>query len=226
MKVSVVIPVYNEEEYLDACLSSVCRQEEPADEIIVVDNNSTDQSMAIAQKYPLRIVKEKKQGISYARNAGFNTAKHEIIARVDADVTLPRNWTKQLKTNFLNNETDAVAGTVDLPTALGKLGTNLILDIFRLTQSGQGTLFGLNMAITKEMWQKVRPYLIMDNKLVHEDMDLALWVWKVGGRVVYDKELVVKSSSRRIFGNPGSFFWEYPRRAIRTIRLKRTFPKK
>jgi len=222
MKVSVVVPVYNEERLIAGCLRALFSQIEPANEVILVDNNCTDRSMKIAKKFPVRIVKEKRQGISYARNAGFDAAKYEIIARVDADVKVTRNWCRQVRKSFTKPSVSAVAGTVDFPQALGKLGTNVVLDFFKLMQLGKGTLFGLNMAIRRSMWQKVRSRVIMDNRLVHEDMDLAVWVWKAGGRVVYNKNLVVVSSARRIWGNPRSFFIEYPTRAWRTIFLKRS----
>ena len=51
MKVSVVIPVYNEEKYIKNCLESLMKQEEKPDEIIVVDNNCTDETINIVKKY-------------------------------------------------------------------------------------------------------------------------------------------------------------------------------
>ena len=226
MKVSVVIPVYNEEEVLDKCLTALVNQTVKADEIIVVDNNSTDNSVKIAKRHKVRIVKEKKQGISYARNAGFNSAKYDIIARADADVEVAPDWIQRIKTAFLNQEVDGLAGSVYFPESFGKWGNDLVLDLTKIVQHGKETMFGLNMAITKKAWQKVRPYVNMDNKKVHEDMDLALWLWQVGGKIVYDKELIVKSSSRRIFNNPLSFFVEYPIRTVKTIILPRIIPKK
>src|SRR6266567_2953645 len=95
LRISVVIPVYNEEKYLGKCLDSLMRQNVKADEIIVVDNNSTDNSVAIAKKYPIRVVFEKTQGMIPARNHGFNEARYEIIARTDADTILPVNWIKR-----------------------------------------------------------------------------------------------------------------------------------
>lgn len=224
MKVSVVIPAYNEEHYLGSCLKALQKQQEPADEIIVVDNNSTDKTAAIAKRFKVRLISEKRQGISYARNAGFNAARSDIIARCDADAEATPNWVKRLKTDFTGGMIDAVGGTVDFPDLLGTCLTNLFLDITKLLQKGHETTIGQNMAITKKIWHRVSPYVIMDNTQVHEDLDIALWIWAVGGKVIYDKQLVVKGSSRRTFKNPGSFFLEYPIRAIRTIRMPRNTP--
>ena len=100
LRVSVVIPVYNEEAYIGACLESLMKQNVKPDEIIVIDNNSTDNSVAIAQKYPVRIIHEKIQGMTPARNRGFNEARYAIIARTDADTILPVTWIKRIKKNF------------------------------------------------------------------------------------------------------------------------------
>jgi glycosyltransferase involved in cell wall biosynthesis len=226
MKVSVVVPVYNEERYLGRCLDALSNQTQKPDEIIVVDNNSTDNSVKIAKKYPVRIIKEKEQGISYARNAGFDAAKYPIIARADADVEVMPNWIERIKKDFANENIDAVAGTVYFPDSFGVWGNNLVLDLIKLAQKGQKTMFGLNMAISKKAWEKIRTYVNMDNKKVHEDMDLALWLNKANGKIVYDKKFIVKRSSRRIFNNPLSFFIEYPLRAVATITLPRVIPKK
>lgn len=100
MKISVIIPVYNEEKYIVPCLKSLLKQEEKPDEIIVVDNNCTDKTIPLVRKYPVKIVKEKKQGIVFARNHGFNIATGDIIARIDADSTAPKNWVQTIKKNF------------------------------------------------------------------------------------------------------------------------------
>ncbi|HSW98193.1 MAG TPA: glycosyltransferase family A protein [Candidatus Saccharimonadales bacterium] len=101
MKVSVIIPVYNEEAYIHACLESVINQKEPADEIIVVDNNSIDNTPTIAKAFPeVKIVKEAKQGMIPARNKGFNSAKYEIIAKIDADTRVSPDWIQRIKKNF------------------------------------------------------------------------------------------------------------------------------
>jgi len=111
MKVSVVIPVYNEEKYIERCLESLQNQQEKADEIIIVNNNSTDKTYDLAKKYPVTIIREPIQGITFARNRGFNTARGDIIARSDADTIIPSDWIKKIKANFQKNKIDALGGT-------------------------------------------------------------------------------------------------------------------
>src|SRR5687767_1835934 len=93
LRVSLVIPAYNEESHLRACLDAVAAQTVRPFEVIVVDNNSTDTTVAIARSYSfVAVMHESQQGIVYARNAGFNAARGDIIARIDADTHLSPNW--------------------------------------------------------------------------------------------------------------------------------------
>lgn len=100
MKVSVVIPAYNEEKFIKKALKSVTNQLVDADEIIVVNNNSSDKTVEITRSFSVRIIDEKKQGMISARNTGFDNAKYDIIARIDADVQVPPDWIQRIKRNF------------------------------------------------------------------------------------------------------------------------------
>jgi glycosyltransferase involved in cell wall biosynthesis len=64
MKISIVIPVYNEEKFLPACLKSLFDQVEKPKEVIIVDNNSTDQTVALAKKFRLSSLPKKKTSIT------------------------------------------------------------------------------------------------------------------------------------------------------------------
>jgi len=88
MKISVVIPLYNKELYIRRTLESVLRQSAPADEIVVVDDGSSDGSANEVLKVPdarIRLVQQPNAGESAARNRGIAEAKSELIAFLDAD---------------------------------------------------------------------------------------------------------------------------------------------
>ncbi len=160
MKVSVVIPAYNEEKYIGKLLDSLNNQTVKADEIIVVDNNSIDKTATIALEKGATVVKEKRQGMIHARNCGFNSAKFEIIARCDSDVVVPKNWIKKIKSNFNKGNIDALKDPVtyyDMPI-LPKSSTpsKIYLKTFQLMSRGKNLLIGMNMILTKKIWIKVR----------------------------------------------------------------------
>ena len=86
-KVSVVIPTYNRVPYLGRAITSVLKQSYPVNEIIVIDNGSTDQTLSFIKKNftSIRVIIEKKRGVSFARNLGIKNCKYNWIAFLDSD---------------------------------------------------------------------------------------------------------------------------------------------
>ena len=86
-KVSVVIPTYNRVAYLGRAINSVLKQSYPVNEIIVIDNGSTDQTLSFIKKKfnSIRVIIEKKRGVSFARNLGIKNCKYNWIAFLDSD---------------------------------------------------------------------------------------------------------------------------------------------
>ncbi len=107
MKLSFVIPAYNEEEILGQCLESVFRELDNKDydvEVIVVNNRSTDRTKEIALSFPeTRVVDEEQKGLVFARRAGFAASTGDIIANIDADTMLTKGWIDTVITEFIND---------------------------------------------------------------------------------------------------------------------------
>lgn len=221
MKVSVVIPTYNEEKYIAQCLESLMKQVDKPDEIIVVDNNCKDKTIEIAQSFGVTIVKETTQGMIPARNAGFNAAQFEIIARCDADAILPPDWIKIIKENFANHNIGGLTGPFeyyDMPlTSNNVVMSQVYLLSLKILLRGNDTLFGSNMVITKSAWEAVRNDVCLNDKKVHEDVDLTIHMVKKGFKIKKDPKLLIKTSARRIKSRPHSFFVEYPIRMAKTL---------
>lgn len=96
MKLSIVIPVYNTENLLPACVDSVLNQTFRDYELILVDDGSTDNSLALCREYAekhdhIRVIHQENAGASAARNAGIEAAKGEYIHFIDSDDLLPQN---------------------------------------------------------------------------------------------------------------------------------------
>lgn len=222
MKVSVIVPAYNEDAYIGKCLESLTHQEVKPDEIIVINNNSTDDTVKIAKTFPVRIVREKKQGMTPARNKGFNEAQYEIIARTDADTIVPPDWIKQIKQEFKDKSLIALSGPArfyDLPEVVqtAKLTTDTsfsYIRIFRQIMKHDG-LYGPNMALRKDAWNVIKRDVCMDDKEVHEDLDLAIHLAPLG-KIVFDYNLVVESSFRR--WKKIESYVEYTNRMVKSIR--------
>lgn len=104
-KISLVIPAYNEEKYIRDCLEHVSMYGKGFfSEIIVVDNASTDKTAEIAKSFPeVHVVKEERKGTSAARQCGFETATGDIIAFIDADTRMPKEWPGKVIESFANH---------------------------------------------------------------------------------------------------------------------------
>jgi glycosyltransferase involved in cell wall biosynthesis len=104
IKLSVIIPAHNEENYLSFCLASIIREKLRSGlfvEIIVVNNASTDKTKEVALSFPeVLVVDEPQKGITYARQAGFEKSSGNLIANIDADAILAPDWLDTVIKNF------------------------------------------------------------------------------------------------------------------------------
>lgn len=113
MKISVVIPIYNVERYLDRCLMSILNQTYSELEIILVNDGSTDNSLAIAQRYARQderfvLVSQSNAGLSAARNTGLEIATGEYVAFIDSDDWIEPIMFEELSLFFQLEEYDFV----------------------------------------------------------------------------------------------------------------------
>lgn len=209
MNISVVIPAFNEEKRIAACLKSIASQTYKPYEVIVVDNNSTDKTVQIAKDLGVMVIVEKQQGVTYARNCGFNSAKGEVIARTDADTIVPSNWLERINDHF---EKDPKLEAVSGPAIFGlRFFTPIVrLLVFEANKRifGHYGLYGPNFAIKKSAWERVKDEVCMDDERVHEDTDLSIHVGKAG-KIGYDPKLKVKTSARRLRKSPTSLLIMY-----------------
>jgi glycosyltransferase involved in cell wall biosynthesis len=85
MKISLIIPTYNRENHIAKAIESVLLQHVPIDEIIIIDDGSTDNTKKVVDKYDVKYVFQKNQGVSKARNVGIKIAKNDWICFLDSD---------------------------------------------------------------------------------------------------------------------------------------------
>jgi glycosyltransferase involved in cell wall biosynthesis len=102
-KFSIIIPVYNVEKYIGKCLDSVMNQSFKNYEIIVVNDGTKDNSMDIVKNYPVKIITQKNQGLSEARNIGVRKAKGDYIIFLDSDDYIEKDLLKKINKSLDNN---------------------------------------------------------------------------------------------------------------------------
>ncbi len=98
--ISVIIVTYNEEKNIKECLDSIIKQSQKSNEIILVDDGSTDNTLKIASTYPIKIIKTQHQERSHARNIGWKNASGKYILFAEADSIFSENWIKEIMKKF------------------------------------------------------------------------------------------------------------------------------
>jgi glycosyltransferase involved in cell wall biosynthesis len=108
-EISIVMPAYNESHNIVPALASLCHNKtSKAVEIIVVNNNSADDTEALIRACGVTCVNETKQGITFARNAGLAQARGKYILNADADAIYPEAWIEEMIAPLINNQNVAV----------------------------------------------------------------------------------------------------------------------
>lgn len=172
----------------------------PADEIIVVDNNSTDATAQIVRRYPgVQLIHEPRQGLVFARNAGMEAANGDILARIDADAYVATQWVERLHEVYADPAVMAAGGpgkSVNLQfVGLGKstvwsraylFGAQWVFNV--------PILWGSNMSMRRESWHAISPALNADGNQVHEDQDISLVLAQHHQKVIIDSKLIVTAS--------------------------------
>ena len=124
-RASIIIPALNEAENLTRNLPLVRQQMAPSDELIIIDNGSTDGTAAIATKFDARVVHEPVRGRSRARNRGIQIANGGLLVFLDADCRPVSNWLGYLLEPFDNPKIGCVAGEIQLIYDTNELGAYL-----------------------------------------------------------------------------------------------------
>jgi len=111
--ISVVIPAYNSEKTIASTIKALLKQNYPKNkyEIIVVDDGSTDKTIEVASKFPIKIIKLKHKGPANARNVGAKRSKGSIILFTDADCVPDKNWIRNMVEPFKDSKIVGVSGT-------------------------------------------------------------------------------------------------------------------
>ena len=156
---SVVIPAFNEERLIGGCLQSLARQDfTGGHEVIVVDNNCTDDTAEIARLYGAIVVREETPGVCAARHRGTLTARGQIVVSSDADTVFDAGWLSRIDRTFRQDPVPVgVAGPCRYPDGpwWGKVYARVLFEVVHLTYRVTGRVVYItatNIAFRKDAW--------------------------------------------------------------------------
>lgn len=223
MKISLIIPAYNEEKEIEACIRSILRSV-PANllEIIVVDNASSDKTGQIAARVStlVRVVKEPSKGLTKARQRGLIEAKGDVLAYVDADTRMPKNWFSILNREFTRDESIVCLSGPYYYYDLEEWQRKAVDAAFKVPfeaayKATKALVIGGNFAAKKSALEKIGGF---DTSIPFygEDTNIARRLKKVG-KILFLKDFYINTSGRRFvdegFFNVGTkyllnYIWE------------------
>ncbi|WP_049946056.1 glycosyltransferase family 2 protein [Butyrivibrio sp. WCD2001] len=179
--VSIIIPVYNVEKYLDECIQSVVSQTYDKIEIIIIDDGSVDSCVDICDAWAgkdsrIEVIHQNHRGVSAARNVGLDRAKGDYICFIDSDDRVTDKYVEDFLTAIEKMDVDIVFCDIDtrrLPDGAAVLGDDRVLSAqeFRQFLYAPNSREYVEMVVIwnkiyrRKLFEKVR---FADNK-IHED---------------------------------------------------------
>jgi peptidoglycan/xylan/chitin deacetylase (PgdA/CDA1 family)/GT2 family glycosyltransferase len=205
--VSVVIPAYNEEDYLPLCLESIRRQDYAGEyEVIVVDNASTDDTAKIALDWGAKVAYENKRSPACARQKAAEVATGEIIAFIDADTQAPAYWLSTIVSGFVRKpEMVAISGPyafcdagrfTKITSYIGNFISIIIDQLFRKVLNKGGAIWGCNFAVRRSALLEVGGF-DTSIKFYGEEYEFSLRLKRAGKGGIIPR-LFVRTSARRL----------------------------
>lgn len=200
IRFSIVIPCYDEENFIGSTLASLKQQDfKGRYEIIVVDNNCTDNTVAIAKKYGVRVITEYHPGVCWARQAGTVAAKGQIVVSTDADTIFDVNWLTCIDEQFNKNKRlVAICAPCEFidPPWWGTIYPKLLFGAVYLVYLITGRPFYITATNTAFKKSACDGY---DTSQTQGGDELSLlYKLRRKGKVAFTTEYVVHTSSRRL----------------------------
>jgi poly-beta-1,6-N-acetyl-D-glucosamine synthase len=232
--VSVVIPAYNEGRLMERALASLMELDYPQYEIVVVDDGSTDDTLAQAAAWEgrrgpveVKVVTKRNGGKASALNAGIAASKHPFLLCMDADSYLEPKTLLRAVEHFGDPSVGAVAGNVKVENR-GKLITKLqaleYIEGLNMARRAQGFVAAVNIVpgpvgmFRREALEEVGGY---ETDTYAEDADLTLKMIAAGWRVVYEDEAVAWSEAPERWIDLVQQRYRWTRGILQTIRKRK-----
>ncbi len=198
MKLTVYIPCYNAARFIEASIQALLDQTCPPDEVLVIDDGSSDNSVELASRFPVRIIRhEKNQGLAAVRNTAFANATHSLVGAIDADVLPDRTWLEYLLAHFVDPHVAGVSGRLIEAHRSGpadawraeQMTQDLGLKRIDIEQPSRRRLGGFGTIFRKEAVLSVGGYN-EKYRTNYEDVDLCGRLLAAGHKLIFEPRAV------------------------------------
>lgn len=196
--ISIIIPCFNQAEYLEECIESAYNQTVQADEIIVVNDGSTDNTQEIAERYmfkqfpgvesPVRVINQVNKGLPSARNTGIMNVTGQYCFFLDADDILEENAIERLTLEIMQTGADIVAPSFK---TFGKDNQEVVLAIPTIEEFKIANRIGYFCAIKRSALLEIGGYN-PKMKWGYEDYDMSFDLFKRGKSISVIQEPLVR----------------------------------
>ncbi len=199
MKISIYIPCYNSEKTIEKCIKNLKNQSLKPNEIILVNDGSTDKTTEIAKKCKVKIVNHKtNKGIAEARNTALRASKNNIIAGIDSDTIADKNWLKNLYKTMQKEKAVLVGGKIveNKKTFTGRWrAKHLKQDWKNKKIINPKFIAGNNFLCSKKVFLEIDGY---DKKFKtnYEDVDISQRLKEKNYKIVYEPKAEVKHTQK------------------------------
>ncbi len=211
MSIGLYIPCFNAEAYLDRVITAVLKQSLKPQEILIIDDASTDRTHDIAAKYPVKIIRHVvNQGLASARNTALANMQTKYIASLDADCIADSDWLSRLCEKFTDQDIVGIGGK------LRETYTQTVCDQWRAIHMPQSWalnkdpefLFGSNTVFRRSALLEVKGY---DQQLKnnYEDVDICRRLKARGYKITYDPDAVVSHLKQDTAASLLNTYWKW-----------------
>lgn len=193
--ISVIVPVYNAEKFLNRCVDSILEQTYPNFELVLVDDGSTDYSLDILKEYAeqddrVNVISQQNKGVSGARNTGLQAAQGEYFLYIDADDWIEENMIERLVSISKQEDADIVMCNSDHAEEKTDVIKNHEIKVEVWNQDKQQHEFMKHQRLTGMLW----------NKLIRRSLSTGIWFNEKTG-----------------YGEDAEFLWEILKKSQKMI---------
>ncbi len=196
LTVSVVIPAYNCQSTIQACVECVLRQTYPVQEIIIVNDGSTDDTSSILQSLSgILVIDQSNAGPAVARNAGARRATGDVIFFTDSDCRAHTDWIERAIGGFELDEVSVVSGSYGISNPESLLARCVHQEIrfrhLRLMPRHPRSFGSYNFGVKRAMYEQVGGFDEQYREASGEDNDLSYKILAAGGKIMFESEALV-----------------------------------